>query len=565
MNERLGTRTYSIWLSQLLLAVVVVVVVLLVQGLDPETLGRWTFTVGVSAIVVLTALALIVPWPRLPTRLVLIIPALDIIAVGVMAIDTDIDLGFLWVFPITWIATHFGVWPMVGSLALVGTIVVWEESTHADSSSGTLRLIIVLLSLTFIAISAFTVSRQTRAFKRLLRRQASKLNDALTRTTRQERHVSQVLDSIDVGVVGLAADGSIQGANLTYRTLYGIDLDALAADALMRPGAVEYGGFKGVPLSIDERPLARAQRGEQFTDVRTWLFDSTGAWLALSLSVRPVPEDALLENAGPGAGAGQSLLIAHDITATSRAERARDALTRRVSHELRNPLSTIIGFSELILDSDGVDTKVHDRVEAINMAAERMLTLAGEILEMGRDVQPVEPSVGRTDLGRVATESIESFMPMADAGGVGLRLDVAEDIAVMGDAFRLRQVVDNLLSNAIKYTPKGGSVTVQVETSADQSVLRVTDTGIGMQPDEVSRIFEPYFRAEAARQSDIVGTGLGMDIVHTLVTEHHGTLQVDSAVGQGTTVIVRFDRSPDPEPDIGATLPMRPEWSQTDV
>lgn len=524
-------------------------------------------TVGVSSIVVLTALALIVPWPRLPTRLVLVIPALDIIAVGIMAIDTDIDLGFLWVFPVTWIATHFSIWATSGSLALVGVIVVWEESTQANSSSATLRLIIVLLSLTFIAISAFSVSRQTRAFKRLLRRQAAKLNDALTRATRQERHVSQVLDSIDVGVVGLAADGTIQGANLTYRTLYGIDIHALAADALMRPGAVEYQGFKGVPLSTDERPLARAQRGEQFTDVRTWLFDRSGAWLALSSSVRPVPEDALPDNRG--AGTGQSLLIVHDVTATSRAERARDSLTRRVSHELRNPLSTIIGFSELILDSDGVDEKVQDRVGAINLAAERMLTLAGEILEMGKESHTVEATVARTDLGRVVAESAESFTPTADAGGVRLTLQIAENVDVMGDAFRLRQVADNLLSNAIKYTPKGGSVTVQVDQTADESVLRIADTGIGMKPDEVSHIFEPYFRAEAARNSDIVGTGLGMDIVHTLVTEHHGTLHVESAVGQGTTVTVRFARSADDGPDAefgaGPESTTSNEWSHTDA
>ncbi len=101
----LGSRTHSIWLSQLLLAIVVVVIVLLVQTLSPETLNLWTFTVGVSLVVVVTAVALAVPWHLLPPWAVLVVPLLDIIAVGIMTRDTSIDFAFLWVFPITWIAS----------------------------------------------------------------------------------------------------------------------------------------------------------------------------------------------------------------------------------------------------------------------------------------------------------------------------------------------------------------------------------------------------------------------------------------------------------------------------
>lgn len=116
----IATRTTSIWLSQLLLAIVVVVVVLLVQSVSPETVDLWTFTVGVSLVVVLTGVALAVPWQRFPPVTVLSIPFLDILAVGIMTRETTVDFAFLWVFPVIWIATYFPLWATgIGSAASV--------------------------------------------------------------------------------------------------------------------------------------------------------------------------------------------------------------------------------------------------------------------------------------------------------------------------------------------------------------------------------------------------------------------------------------------------------------
>lgn len=543
----IGTRTHSIWLSQLLLSIVVVVIVLLVQALSPQTLNLWTFTIGVSLVVVLTAVALALPWHRLPRWAVLFIPLLDIVAVGLMTRDTSIDFAFLWVFPVTWIASHYPLWATGTALGTVAVIVLLEEIGSPEDADGTLRLIIVTLSLTFIAISTHSASRQSRAFKRLLRREANKLNETLSRSTRQERELSRVLGSIDVGVVRLSADGEILEANKTYRDLYDIDPD----DPTFAPRSVEYDGFEGAPLISAGRPLTRARRGEQFEDERTWLFTADWEWRALAVTALRLPYDH-------GLSSGESLLIAHDITAMISAERARANLATRVSHELRNPLTTILGFSDLLLEDAAVADRTRARVEAITAAAERMMTLANEILESGKQAQKAESVRTSTDLAQVVAESVESFAPAAEAGGIRVVLAVSEPVSVLGDAFRLRQVSDNLLSNAIKYTPKGGRVTVEVFRSSaqenastdaaaqDQAVLCITDTGMGMAPEELERIFEPYFRSAAAEASAITGTGLGMGIVRSLVDEHRGDLTVTSAPGRGTVATVSLPADDEP-------------------
>lgn len=524
-----GTRGHSIWLSQLLLAIVVVVIVLLVQSLSPVVLEVWTFTVGVSTIVVLTAVALVVPWHRLPPWAVLGIPLLDIVAIGFINHDTPVDFAFLWVFPVTWIATNFPIWAIGIALGTVATFVILEEAQRPAYSQGTLRFIIITLSLTFIAISTYAASRQTRAFKRLLRREASRLNETLIRSTRQEQQLSRVLGSIDVGVVRVSPEGDVLEANQTYRALYDIADD----DPALLPRAVEYDDYRGTALAGPDRPLSRACAGEDFHDVRTWLFTPQGTWRALSLTARALPDAA-------GLASGERLLVAQDITEAISAERARIRLAAHVSHELRNPLTTIMGYSELVLDGARLDPTERARIEAISEAADRLMVLAGAVLEAGRHAQMGAAPPSPTDLSRVVSDSVESLSPTAEAAGVALEFAPSAGVGLLGDAFQLRQVSDNLLSNAIKYTPKGGQVSVDVHSAEDHAVLRVTDTGMGMDAADIAHIYDPYYRAPAAVESEIVGSGLGMGIVQSIVAEHRGSIVIDSQRGKGTRVTVRL-------------------------
>lgn len=522
-----SSRTRSVWLLQLVLGASVVITVLLVQALEPSLFAVWTFSTGVGVVIALTAVAIMVPWHRLPRNAVALIPFGDIVGIGLLSFGTDLRFGFFWVFPITWIATHFVLSMMIASLAAVGVIIVADASVNGAGPATALRLIVVLLSLTFIAITAYLSSRQTRAFKQLLRRQASRLQGTLQRVTGQERRVSQMLNGLDTGIARLSVDGEVLALNDTYVNLYGIERDEPS-----RPGgAVEYATLRGEPLPDSERPFARAARGEQFEDERVWLFDAQGDWHALSASTRRLVSSDEPES---------TLLIVHDITALIEAERARERLAATVSHELRNPLTAIIGHADLALDAPDLTPKVREQLEVIAGAGERMQTLISEILANSRGVFREEKAAATADASRIIASSLESFRPAAAARRVSVNDDLPVSAEVVGDGFRLRQAFDNILSNAIKYTPGGGSVHITGHVFDDHVELTFADTGIGIHPEDLPRIFDPYFRARAARESPTPGTGLGMGIVRSIVEEQGGSLELESEVGTGTTVTVRL-------------------------
>ncbi|MDQ1082956.1 MULTISPECIES: ATP-binding protein [Microbacterium] len=520
-----GGRTRSVWLLQLLLGASVMITVLLVQLIEPTLFSHWPFSSGVGVVIALTAVAIVMPWHRLPRATVSVIPFGDILAVGLMSVGTDLRFGFFWVFPIMWIAAYFSLVTLISALGSIAVIILLDATLNATGPSSALRLLVVLLSLTFIAITAYLSARQTRAFKQLLRRQARRLQGTLQRVSGQERRVSQMLNGLDTGIARLSAEGEVLALNDTYVALYGIE-----RDEPQRPGrSVEYSTLHGDPLPDNERPFARAARGEQFDDERVWLYDARGDWHALSVSTRRLASSGEPES---------TLLIVHDVTALIESERARERLAATVSHELRNPLTAIIGHADLALDGPDLPPKVREQLEVISAAGERMQKLISEILAASRGVfrEPAAPAAA--DASRIIASSLESFRPVADARRVRVTDELPPRADVAGDGFRLRQAFDNILSNAIKYTPPGGTVLITAETSPDDVILRFVDTGIGIHPDDLERVFDPYFRARTARESATPGTGLGMGIIRSIVEDQGGSLFLDSELGVGTTVTV---------------------------
>lgn len=213
------------------------------------------------------------------------------------------------------------------------------------------------------------------------------------------------------------------------------------------------------------------------------------------------------------------------------------------SHELRTPLTTIRGFAELYRqgaapDADSVMTRIESE-------AQRMGVLVEDLLMLARMDQQRPLSMSPVDLLTIAAEAVSAARASDPARSIALDVDVeAGPPIVSGDATRLRQILDNLLANAIRHSGEGASVTARLRTTGDGwAVLQVADTGVGMDSETALRVFERFYRADESRSRDAGGTGLGLAIVRTLTIAHGGTVEVDSAPGEGATFTVRLPLS----------------------
>ncbi|MDJ1114438.1 sensor histidine kinase [Microbacterium dauci] len=527
-SQLIGTRTRSVWQWQLIFTFSVVAIAVVIAILDETIITHWAFLLGIGLIVAASTVSLVTPWAQYPKGVALTLPIVDIIGVGLMAVSES-NLGYLWVFPIAWISTYYSTRELIGALAVTGFMNLVDTWPRGYSAAVILELLIVLLALAFLGITIIVGARRTRAFRHLTRRQAERLDRTLRRVQSAETRAVAVFDSISVALARVSASGELVAANTSYRALYAMDPRDLHFSAA---GAVEYTDYRGTAVPASETSLARAARGELVEGEQLWLFDRTGAWRTMGMSITAAQPNSLGE---------QTFLIElEDLTAVTDAQREQPNITRVVSHELRNPLTAILGHADLLLESDGLTRSQRDHLEVIESASERMLTLIQGLLNQTRDADNARTVF---DLGHVLAASVEAFTPAAAAAAITIHGTIVGPLNVEGDEFRLRQVIDNIVSNAIKYTDRG-TVSVDARAAGSSIDIVIGDDGIGMTPEDVERMFTPYFRAQSVQDDGITGTGLGMGITRDIVESHGGNITVESALGKGTTVSISLPLVP---------------------
>ncbi|HTU20689.1 MAG TPA: ATP-binding protein [Gemmataceae bacterium] len=245
----------------------------------------------------------------------------------------------------------------------------------------------------------------------------------------------------------------------------------------------------------------------------------------------------------PGLPPRGAVLVLHDTTELRRLERLRQEFVANVSHELKTPLSVIKVCVETLIDS-AMDDPDHRRqfLEQLNSQSNRLHALILDLLSLAR----IESGEELFDFQAVSVSNVveacmERHRPRAEAKGQQLEivpLADAESFVVWADEEALEQILDNLLDNAVKYTPQGGRVTVSWRREGGQVCLEVADTGIGIPPADLPRIFERFYRVDKARSRELGGTGLGLSIVKHLAQAMHGSVRAASRPGQGTTFTV---------------------------
>ena len=217
-----------------------------------------------------------------------------------------------------------------------------------------------------------------------------------------------------------------------------------------------------------------------------------------------------------------------------------------MSHELRTPLNSIIGFSQILM-GQGLGKLDFSRSSGyathINDSANHLLALIQDILDVSRiEAQELHLEKEPVDSQKFIKDCFVMVQERASKGGVKLSSAVAEDApSIYADEVRLKQILLNLLSNAIKFTPEGGETTVRVEANKDSGVtLTVSDTGIGIEENDIPKVLRPFGQAEDIFNRNHEGTGLGLSLASSLAELHGGNLKITSQVGKGTTVTVEF-------------------------
>ena len=536
-----------------------IVLLLTVPGI--EVTHELTAAIGIALMVVATALAAVFTRVERLDRLSILIPIIDLLAIGAFRSGTGGAMSIfasLLILPVVWIAAERGRRHILIAAIGVSFVLYMPYLDVGNAPSGVSELVRGIYSpLIFAVIAAIIneLARQSRSQLEAIRRLADDKEVILQRTVEfanqlqdseaQIREADRLFRNVwaattEQSIIGTDNTGRVDAWNAGAENLLGLsqgeaegrsfvfefhiaaELNELSQELNYPPGeTVLNPGFSAL---VESARLGRAESRE-WTYVR-----KDGSQVPVLLSVTKRVNDL-------GQTSGY-LFVATDVTQSREVARLKDEFLGLISHELRTPLSSILGYLELLLD-DEENPLSDDQKSYLGVAernAHRLLRLVGDLLftaqvESGKF--PLDSS--DVELNRIVSAAVESARPAANAAGITLiEAVVADSSLVHGDPIRLGQACDNLVSNAIKFTPRGGTVTVSLTNTDSVAVVTVQDTGIGIAASELNQLYSRFFRATTATRNAVPGVGLGLTITKAIINAHGGELDVQSTEGVGT-------------------------------
>jgi two-component system phosphate regulon sensor histidine kinase PhoR len=240
----------------------------------------------------------------------------------------------------------------------------------------------------------------------------------------------------------------------------------------------------------------------------------------------------------------KTMLVFHDVTRLKRLERMRVDFVANVTHEIKTPLTAILGFVETLQEGAIEDRETAKKfLSTIARHAERLNRLVEDLLTISNtELGEMNFSFESVALSGVAQSVLHMIEPKAREKKIEILSEIPEEFPLIrADRDRLSQILINVLDNAVKFTPEGGNVTLSAAPAPDREVVvRIADTGIGIPRDEVSRLGERFYRVDKTRSRELGGTGLGLSIVKHLMTAHKGRMEIESQLGHGTVISLYF-------------------------
>ncbi len=331
-----------------------------------------------------------------------------------------------------------------------------------------------------------------------------------------------VIKSMKEGLVLLNANNTVLSINPAAEAVFGTDEKCVGQDFLTVDRSLEVG-----------KTIAEAKENGS-AQLQT---ERNGKIYQMNASRIGTPPNA-----------GGTVLLVFDITEKAFAERNRREFTANVSHELKTPLHSIMGCSELM--ENGL-VKAEDMprfVSRIHSEASRLVTLVDDIIGLSQLDENAEFPKEEVDLLALAEEEVGALAATAKDKDIEISVG-GEEITVTGVRRLLHEIVYNLCDNALRYTEAGGKVGVTVGKEENEAVITVSDTGIGIPPEDLDRVFERFYRTDKSRSKETGGAGLGLSIVKHAVSYLGGRISLDSAQGIGTTFKVYLPKDPEDHSD----------------
>ncbi|OUN13475.1 sensor histidine kinase [Flavonifractor sp. An9] len=362
---------------------------------------------------------------------------------------------------------------------------------------------------------------ELRPILRYIDKLMDQLGGYIQSITAERDKVSLILDCMDEGLILLDEEGKVLAINRAARILFGFP----------EGGEQEDGALL----------LTRSRR------LREAIHDCQEKHSSIMLDVDALTEDArsLRLFVSPVSGrqyegqpVGTSILVS-DVTELKKAEGIRSEFTANVSHELKTPLTSIKGFTDML--SSGMVTSPADQkrfITMIGVEVDRLIDLINDILKLSElESVAIDQTEERSAVLDAARETASLLEPSAKAAGVTLAVE-GESVTVGVPMSRLKELLFNLMGNGIKYSENGGMVTTRIHVQDGKAVISVEDHGIGIPEEDQSRVFERFYRVEKGRARKNGGTGLGLAIVKHITQLYGGTVSLESQVGKGSTFTV---------------------------
>jgi len=353
---------------------------------------------------------------------------------------------------------------------------------------------------------------------------AEQIYERIREITQKKNELLAIMSSMTEGVIALSSEGKVLSCNRAAASMFGLQSN-----------------------SIPGRPLHEVIRHTELIDFSSRMLEGKKSQQCRISVYEPIERSLNVVGsrmpAKKGADGGL-VLVFTDLTQIQKLEGVRREFVANVSHELKTPITSIQGYVETLLDGALHDkSNAQNFLEIISKHATRLGQIVDDLLELSRIEELSEDDQQHlilTDLNPIVDATIREFQALADARSITIEKQIDQNLSLPLNEKLFSHALSNLLDNAIKYSDEGSRVVLRSMTSNGQVGLEISDSGQGIAPEHLSRIFERFYRVDKGRSRDVGGTGLGLSIVKHIARIHHAQLTVESKSGQGSTFRLLF-------------------------